>query len=134
MQTDFDNIKFAGYVVSFILWFRSGWCNEEECKQTIQEVWRQDKYMVDPHTAVAIKVAKEFKDKNKPMLITSTAHYSKFIEECKDIFNEVIDQPPPHENIEKCKEKKVIHQECIEANYDAVCFELTQFINDYFDH
>ena len=38
----------------------SGWCNENECKETMIEVWNNDKYMLDPHTSVAVKVAKSF--------------------------------------------------------------------------
>ena len=113
--------------------FRSGWCSNDECKETIEEIWKQDKYMVDPHTAVAIKVAKEFKDASKPMMVTSTAHYSKFVEECEDIYlREKIEKPTLHEDIEKCKDKGVVHDDCIEANYDSVCHEVTKFIEHYF--
>ena len=115
--------------------YRSGWCNQKDCKETIKEVWNQDKYMVDPHTAVAIKVSKEFKTSGgNPMLVTSTAHYSKFVEECSEIFSDQnIEAPALHENIEKCKTKNIVHQDCVMANYDAVSYELTNFIKCYFD-
>ena len=38
----------------------SGWCNENDCKETMIDVWDNDKYMLDPHTSVAVKVAKSF--------------------------------------------------------------------------
>ena len=38
----------------------SGWCNENDCKETIIDVWNKDKYMLDPHTSVAVNVAKKF--------------------------------------------------------------------------
>ena len=66
-------------------------------------------------------------------LVTSTAHYSKFVEECEDIYlREKIEKPTLHEDIEKCKDKGVVHDDCIEANYDSVCHEVTKFIEHYF--
>ena len=112
----------------------SGFCTEQECKETIKQVWNQDKYMVDPHTAVAIQVAKSHQGSN-PMLIASTAHYSKFVEECQDIFDnidEVIDNPAKHQGIEECKDKSVVHNETIKADYDLVCDKLKEFVNQYF--
>ena len=112
----------------------SGFCTEQECKETIKQVWNQDKYMVDPHTAVAIKVAKSHQGSN-PMLIASTAHYSKFVEECQDIFDnidEVIDNPVKHQGIEECKDKSVVHNETLKADYDLVCDKLKEFVNQYF--
>ena len=43
----------------------SGWCNENECKETMIEVWNNDKYMLDPHTSVAVKVAKSFQREDR---------------------------------------------------------------------
>lgn len=114
----------------------SGWCSEDDCKATMKRVWNQDRYMADPHTCVAIKVATEFMNKTRPMIVASTAHYSKFVEECKDVFDNIdvgeIQNPPPHVDVEQCKVKKVIHTECIEANYDSVCQVLSTFVTDYF--
>lgn len=115
---------------------KSGWCDEQECKETIRRIWRQDKYMADPHTAVAIKVAKEFQHPTRPMVVASTAHYSKFIEECKDIFDEItekIENPPLHEQIEECKVKAELQTIFIHSDYEAVCHQLSKFINCYFD-
>ena len=111
----------------------SGWCNEEDCKSTMIKVWNNDKYMLDPHSSVAVKVAQEFSSEN-PLLVCSTAHYSKFVEECKDIFESIdkIDNPSPHEGIEKCKTKKIIHEKTVDVNYDKICEILTQFATEYF--
>ena len=112
----------------------SGFCTEEQCKETIKQVWNQDKYMVDPHTAVAIQVAESHQGSN-PMLIASTAHYSKFVEECQDIFDdidEVIDNPAKHQGIEECKDRQVVHNETIKADYDLVCDKLKEFVDQYF--
>ena len=59
---------------------------------------------------------------------------SKFVDECSEIFSDQnIEAPAPHENIEKCKKKNVIHSDCVIANYDAVSYELINFIKSYFD-
>ncbi len=57
--------------------FSGGWCSEEECAATIKEVFERDSYVIDPHTAVAVKCAKENKNSN-PMLVVSTASPYKF--------------------------------------------------------
>lgn len=114
----------------------SGFCNEIQCKETIRRVWNNDKYMIDPHTSVAVKVAKELQVDEKPMLVVSTAHYSKFVEECNDILEEIgqdnIKIPSPHEGIEECKSKEIIHDIVLDADYDQVCEMLTKFAQEYF--
>ena len=57
--------------------FSGGWCSEEDCAATIKEVFESDKYVIDPHTAVAVKCAKEAQGENK-MLVVSTASAYKF--------------------------------------------------------
>ena len=113
---------------------KSGFCDESECKETMTKVWGQDKYMVDPHTAVAIKVAERYKSSN-PMLVASTAHYSKFVEECGDVFETIdteIQNPEKHQEIEDCKQKEIVHKDTIIADYDSVCDKLKDFVNQYF--
>ena len=57
--------------------FAGGWCSEEDCAKTIKEVFERDSYVIDPHTAVAVKCAMEKKGEN-PMLVVSTASPYKF--------------------------------------------------------
>lgn len=61
--------------------FCAGWVNDEQTQHTIREVFEAEKYVLDPHTAVAWQVAAEYKktaaDK-KPMVIVSTASPYKF--------------------------------------------------------
>ncbi len=57
--------------------FAGAWCSEEECAATIADVFDSDKYVIDPHTAVAVKCAKDEMGKNK-MLVVSTASPYKF--------------------------------------------------------
>ncbi|XP_058037162.1 threonine synthase-like 1 isoform X2 [Ahaetulla prasina] len=54
------------------------WCSEEDCLGAIHSVFNTTGYILDPHTAVAKVVADRLQDKTCPVIISSTAHYSKF--------------------------------------------------------
>ena len=55
-------------------------CDEENTGKTIARVWQQHHYLCDPHTAVGIYAAEEYKksDSSNPMVILSTASPYKF--------------------------------------------------------
>jgi threonine synthase len=57
--------------------FAGGWVDNATCLQTIAEVQRERGYLLDPHTAVAWKVADDLAE-DRPMLIVATAHWAKF--------------------------------------------------------
>ncbi|XP_031470217.1 threonine synthase-like 1 [Phasianus colchicus] len=56
----------------------AGWCSEEDCLAAIHSVYSTTGYILDTHTAVAKVVADRLQDKTCPIIISSTAHYSKF--------------------------------------------------------
>ncbi|KAI5611100.1 threonine synthase-like 1, partial [Silurus asotus] len=56
----------------------SGWCSEDDCMNTIQEVHSKTGYIMDTHTAVAKSVADRLHDKMCPVVLCSTAHFGKF--------------------------------------------------------
>ncbi|XP_012658752.1 threonine synthase-like 1 [Otolemur garnettii] len=58
--------------------FVADWCSEEECLAAINSTYNTSGYILDPHTAVAKVVADRLQDKTCPVIISSTAHYSKF--------------------------------------------------------
>ena len=61
--------------------FFAGYTDEEECKETIAEVFDEYGYVLDPHTSVAYDVAMDFIDCEKndnPVVILSTASPYKF--------------------------------------------------------
>lgn len=58
--------------------FTGAWVDNETCLRTIGAVQRAHDYLLDPHTAVAWKVAEELGQSDAPVLIVSTAHWSKF--------------------------------------------------------
>lgn len=57
--------------------FSFGACEEAECFATLAEIYGEDHYLADPHTAVALEVAKLQKG-NAPCVVLSTANPYKF--------------------------------------------------------
>jgi threonine synthase len=55
-----------------------GWASEAECKTTIKTCFDQNNYLLDPHTAVGLNVALKRPPSARKLLLSSTAHYSKF--------------------------------------------------------
>ncbi|XP_044534253.1 threonine synthase-like 1 [Gracilinanus agilis] len=58
--------------------FIADWCSEENCLAAINSTYHTSGYILDPHTAVAKVVADKVQDKTCPVILASTAHYSKF--------------------------------------------------------
>jgi threonine synthase len=59
--------------------FAAGRADEDDVAATIRTIRRETGTFVDPHTAVAIAVAKkEPRDPNVPMVVLATAHAAKF--------------------------------------------------------
>jgi len=57
--------------------YECGSVTSKECLETIKAVLDERGYLLDPHTAVAWKVAAQHKSA-RPMLVASTAHWAKF--------------------------------------------------------
>jgi threonine synthase len=58
--------------------FAAGRSTMAETAEIIRDVLQQDGYLLDPHTATAVKVARENADPKAPMVVLSTAHPAKF--------------------------------------------------------
>ncbi len=58
--------------------FGAGRCNEEETAATIAQTWNEAGYLLDPHTAIGVHVAKSHEDGSVPMVVLGTAHPAKF--------------------------------------------------------
>lgn len=75
--------------------FKSDSVDSETCLNTIKEVLDKYNYLIDPHTAVAYKVAERLHGEN-PVLIASTAHWAKFGENVYRALHDIApDQPLP---------------------------------------
>ncbi|KZM51564.1 threonine synthase [Labrenzia sp. OB1] len=58
--------------------FAAGRCNEHETAATIAQTWKEAGYLLDPHTAIGVHVAKDHDDGSVPMVVLGTAHPAKF--------------------------------------------------------
>ncbi len=61
--------------------FYAGFCGDEETKREIREVWERDRYLCDPHTAVAARVYRRYRRESgsgAPGVVVSTASPYKF--------------------------------------------------------
>ncbi|XP_075443722.1 threonine synthase-like 1 [Ascaphus truei] len=54
------------------------WCSEKDCLEAIRSVYGATGYILDTHTAVAKVVADRVQDRTCPVIMSCTAHYSKF--------------------------------------------------------
>ncbi|WP_156850489.1 threonine synthase [Bartonella refiksaydamii] len=64
--------------------FSAGKSNMTETAQMIDHVYKESGYLADPHTAVALKVARENKQPYIPMIVLATAHPAKFPDAIKN--------------------------------------------------
>ena len=58
--------------------FRAGRATEKQVAETIRTTLAETGYLLDPHTATAVHVAKKYEKTNSPMVVLSTAHPAKF--------------------------------------------------------
>ena len=58
--------------------FRAGRASEKQVAATIRETLEKTGYLLDPHTAVGVFVAKAHEKSNSPMITLATAHPAKF--------------------------------------------------------
>jgi len=58
--------------------FRAGRANNHDTLATIRSVYEDSGMLIDPHTAVGVKAAREFAEDGVPMITLATAHPAKF--------------------------------------------------------
>jgi threonine synthase len=61
--------------------FASGFCDDLQTQKSIDRVWKEHKYLIDPHTAVAFDVLEQYRSKTgdeTPTIVVSTASPFKF--------------------------------------------------------
>lgn len=129
--------------------FVADWCSEGECLAAINTTYHASGYILDPHTAVAKVVADKMQDKSCPVVIASTAHYSKFapaimqalrIKELNQasssqlyLLSSYNALPPPHEALlERMKQReKMDYQVCV-ADVDVLKSHVEELIQNWF--
>ncbi len=68
--------------------------SEEETIATIAQIYNQENYLLDPHTAVGVKAAMEVKDDERPVICLATAHPAKFGAAVEKAIGKEVDLPP----------------------------------------
>lgn len=58
--------------------YAAGSIDNAQCLETIREVYESCGYLMDPHTAVAYRVAEQLHEDGVPVIVASTAHWAKF--------------------------------------------------------
>lgn len=89
--------------------FDSRCVDDEETCQVIADVYAASDYMLDPHSAIGVKAARECRrDKSTPVITLATAHPAKFPEAIKTAGIEEVPTLPQHmadlfEREERCQ-------------------------------
>lgn len=96
--------------------FLAGAATREETIDTIRSFHRATGYVLDPHTAVGVKVGKELTGGEAPLICLATAHPAKFGDAVKEAIGHDPELPPAFRDIDK-KEKRC---EIIAAETDTV--------------
>ena len=60
--------------------FLSARVSDEQTCATIREVYQASEYLLDPHSAIGVKAARDLRDSAVPMVTLATAHPAKFAE------------------------------------------------------
>lgn len=122
-----------------------GWCNEQQCKKTIEDVQERTKIILDPHTAVAKFVADSHTRKGVPMLIASTASFAKFPEaifeslkkdnapsdNLQHIFSKLSDDSNPiPPSLQSLISRKVNHSATLPADKQQIVDKIKNYLQD----
>ena len=120
--------------------FEAYYCDEKESLKTLKDAWDLDHRLIDPHTAVAYQVARNFagdKVNEYPTVILSTASAYKFPQTVlESVFNEKKEDPfeamdrlklktgvPIPTNLASLKTAAIRFDQChsLEETYQIVC-------------
>jgi threonine synthase len=118
----------------------AGWVDEQRVKATIARTFRDHRYVLDTHSAVAVAVDEDFGDSKVPTIIDSTASPYKFSadvlgalseERFEDEFASIqrlseLSATPIHRGVQGLREKPLRHSKVIalQGMKDAVIGEL----------
>jgi threonine synthase len=93
INVDYERIEKNGKI------FKAGSGSNEQTLETIKGFYEANSYLLDPHTAVGVYVAKQFDDGKVPMICLSTAHPGKFPEAIIEATGKDIAKHPEIEKI-----------------------------------
>ncbi len=93
--------------------FYSGFCDDAQTVDTIRATFARDNYLIDTHTAVAVRVYEQYKeetgDAETPTIIASTASPYKFADSVLDaVAGENVDELTQLDDFQKIEELSVL--------------------------
>ena len=88
--------------------FISGFATQKETLETIKRFYQETGYVLDPHTAVGVKVALELFDERYPTVCLATAHPAKFPEAVRRAIGREPDKPEAIRALEGKKRRFVV--------------------------
>ncbi len=68
--------------------------SEEQVKDTIGRYYRKNHYILDPHTAIGVSAAEQYRDQGVPVVCLATAHPAKFGATVEQAIGRQPDLPP----------------------------------------
>jgi threonine synthase len=95
--------------------FVSGRSGHADRLATIRDVWQRYGVMIDTHTADAVKVAREHREANMPMVVLETAQPVKFSETIQEALGRDPLRPADFDGIENLPQRVAVMDADIEA-------------------
>ncbi len=123
--------------------FEAGFADENEVGETVKTVLKESGELLDTHTAVAVKVGREFFDRDEgvKIIVASTAHFAKFSPALAEIFDidtadenavEALEKIAPrmemHPDLHGIFEKPRLHNTSVKAEKSAIVEEIKKFV------
>ena len=96
--------------------FAAGSSNTETSLAEIKHCYEENGYLLDPHSAVGVHVARSFLDPDEPMICLATAHPAKF----GHVIQKAIGRDPAHHEIIDALEGLPVRHAVLPASTQAV--------------
>ncbi|KAL3853686.1 hypothetical protein ACJMK2_017209 [Sinanodonta woodiana] len=122
----------------------AGWCSEDQCRNTVNQILNRTGYLLDPHTAVGAHVSMSLNQRDRPLIIASTAHPAKFASDVLAFMgkkslglsasqmlvelHELAKLPAPHTKLSSSVSRPVIHSTVCRSNYSNIVSEVYNFL------
>lgn len=120
---NFDKETYASYAKGFL----SSSISDERTLEVIKELFTAEKYLLDPHGAVALAAAENLKNQleDRKLVCFATAHPAKFSEVLKEALQvEVLPDEAKHHSIETAKTKREKSYLCDHSNLEETLLEV----------
>ena len=100
--------------------FLSGCSSHADRLATIRDVWQRYGLMIDTHTADGVKVAREHRVENMPMIVLETAQAVKFAETIREALGREPVRPEELEGIENLPQKVEVVDSAVDQVKDIM--------------